>query len=85
MKIKILYKLTLLEEKDCTFTNFTKKVWDILENEFSFSIKNARYELFLDDIIDIENVLVHLNDKGYSEYLLWKSRVDKIENILNKI
>jgi hypothetical protein len=85
MKIKVLYNSELIEDKETDFTEFIHKVWNELEKEFGFSIKNAKYEICTDDKSNIDIIFIYLNDKGYNDYKAWKYRVDRLEFILGSI
>jgi len=85
MRIKVLYNSELIEDKKTDFTEFNLKVWNELEKEFGFSIRNAKYEICPDDNYNIETIFVYLNDKGYNEYKAWKYRVDRLDFILGSI
>lgn len=85
MRIKVLYNSELIEDKETDFNKFNPKVWDELEKEFGFSIRNAKYEICPDDISNIDIIFIYLNDKGYNEYKVWKYRVDRLEFILGSI
>jgi len=83
MRIKVLYNSELIEVKETDFTEFNPKVWNELEKEFGFSIRNAKYEIITDESLFIETIIIYLNDKGYNEYKSWKYRVDRLDFILN--
>ena len=85
MRIKVLYNSELIEDKKIDFSGFTHDVWNELEKEFGFSIRNAKYEICPDDKYNIETIFVYLNDKGYNEYKAWKYRVDRLNFILGSI
>ena len=85
MRIKVFYNSELLKFKNSDFTEFNYKVWNELEKEFGFSIRNATYEICPDDNLNIENVIISLNDKGYNEYKAWKYRLDRLDAIFNSL
>ena len=82
MLIKIIHNYIEILEINSEYKNLDRKVWDELEKEFNFSIKNSRCEIVPDDNFDIETIIINLDSKGYTDFLFWKSRIDKIDFIL---
>lgn len=85
MKIKVFYNSELLKFKNSDFTEFNYKVWNELEKELGFSIRNATYEILTNDTDSIDTTLIYLNHKGYNQYKAWKYRTDRLESILNSL
>jgi hypothetical protein len=83
MKVKILFNLELLNESIIEFDEFNDKIWNGLESQFGFSIRNAKYEFFSNEENKIDIIEILLNNKGYEEYKFWKYRIDRLDIILN--
>jgi len=85
MRIKVLYNSQLIEDKETNLIDINHNIWNELEKEFGFSIRNAKYEICPNDKSNIEIIFIYLNDKGYNEYKAWKYRVDRLDFILGSI
>jgi len=85
MRIKVLYNSQLIEDKETNLIDINHNIWNELEKEFGFSIRNAKYEICPNDKSNIEIIFIYLNDKGYNEYKAWKYRVDRLNFILGSI
>jgi hypothetical protein len=82
MTIKVLYNSELLIFKITDFDKFDNNLWNELEKEFGFSIRNATYEIWTNDIDSVDTISIYLNHKGYNQYKEWKSRLDRLDDIL---